>query len=493
VNIFKNKYTFPVLSLLVIIAGAAPRAIEIINRNYLFLFDQGAYYQAVRDIVVNRHLSLIGTEVGGIGGFFQGPGFYYLLTIPFILFKGDPYGGMLLMFILGLLAIALSIVLFHKSLGKTAALLIAFFIALSPGIIHQSRFIWPPFVIAPLTVVFLYFIWQSYRKKPMGIPLAFFIVGLMTHFEIATSITLFISTAITFLLIRPKDIFKPKTIILSAILLTATQATLILFDLRHNFLNIKGILKFVTHGSSGAAYSFQNHLDVYRDSIFSVAHNWNVAAVLSGIVILGLVLIFKDKKTNPQLKKFILFLLINPIILFIVLLPMKSTLWAWWFLELPIMFCFLLGISLVYLFRHPKLKFVAVLIVIGYFALFATQTYGWYKNDLNDYGGVAKIKGKIDAIDYIYKDANSKDFNLLIFTPPVYTYPYDYLLWWYGQKKYGYIPGKEKKGTFYLIIEPDPQKQWSYKGWLETVIKTGKVESTVTLSSGTIIQKRVEE
>lgn len=62
----------------------------------------------------------------------------------------------------------------------------------------------------------------------------------------------------------------------------------------------------------------------------------------------------------------------------------------------------------------------------------------------------------------------------------------------FPMKKYGYVPSKDKTGTFYLLIEPDPHKPWTYKGWLETVIKTGRVLKTVELPTGFIIQKRIE-
>ena len=81
----------------------------------------------------------------------------------------------------------------------------------------------------------------------------------------------------------------------------------------------------------------------------------------------------------------------------------------------------------------------------------------------------------------------------MAFTPPVYTYAYDYLIWWYGNRNYNYIPHKEKKGIFYLLMEPDSSKPWSYKGWLETVIKTGTILETKELPSGFVVQKRYAE
>ena len=52
------------------------------------------------------------------------------------------------------------------------------------------------------------------------------------------------------------------------------------------------------------------------------------------------------------------------------------------------------------------------------------------------YGGTAKIRGKLDAIDYIYKTRKEKSLDFLFFSPPIYTYPYDYVLQWYAAKKW---------------------------------------------------------
>jgi hypothetical protein len=45
--------------------------------------------------------------------------------------------------------------------------------------------------------------------------------------------------------------------------------------------------------------------------------------------------------------------------------------------------------------------------------------------------------------------------------------------------------------VFYLLIEPDGAKPWSYKGWEETVVKTGTVVWQKTLPSGFIVEKRM--
>ncbi|MBI4130408.1 hypothetical protein HY468_03770, partial [Candidatus Roizmanbacteria bacterium] len=131
--------------------------------------------------------------------------------------------------------------------------------------------------------------------------------------------------------------------------------------------------------------------------------------------------------------------------------------------------------------------FFFILLTAGGF----NRIYLNYAHDYYDYGGGAKISGKVDAIDFVYEDAKNVPFNVLVFMPPIYTYPYEYLFAWHGKNRYGYVPGNEKEGTFYLIMEPDPQKPWSYKGWQETVIKSGEVVWMKTLPSGTIVEKRI--
>lgn len=490
---FVKAHSFLILLFLITIFGSLPRAIELLSGNYLFGFDQGLFYEAVYKIVVLHQPTLIGAEVGGIGGFFQGPGWYYLLSFFFIAFNGDPYGAMVLMFLLGVLSIVLAGLLFYKQNGIVFALIFSFLIAFSPGIISQSRFFWPPFVITPLTILFIFAIQSTYSHKKYYLPLAFFLLGIMTHFEIATGGSLLLSTIITLFFVRPKNVISARIIGITFIAFFVTQLPIVLFDLRHNFIGTKGLLKFLTIGSSThTTYSFSNHIDMYKDVLLIVTGNWQLALLCLALIVYSTLRILR-KKTKTQEKKIILFIILCPTVLFMLFIPLKATLWSWWFLELPVFLCFLLSSSFIYAFRQKKIKIFAFLILLLLFISSSYQTYSWYKNDFLDYGGTAKIRGKIDAIDYIFKDAKRKNFGLLVFSPPVYTYPYDYLIKWYAAKKYNFYPKQKITNEFYLLIEPDPEKPWSYKGWIDTVIKKGKVVKTITLPSGFIIQKRITE
>lgn len=486
------------LFLFILLAGSAARGVEVLGGNYIFGFDQGESFLAVKKIVIDHKISLIGTQVGGKGGFFQGPGWYYLLSIPFFLFQGDPYGAMILMYILGVLTVVLSFFLTRKMFDSKTAIFVSLLITVSPAVIAQSRFIWAPFPISILSVIYLFCFYKVFQKKHIFLPILMFIVGLMYHFETATGITLSAATVIIFPFLILKKISSIKFIFYSICGFFVTFLPLIIFDLRHNFLNITGILDMFFLSKSGSdgnlgLYVF-NHINIFRSNFLSTFYFGNNVfwpIILS--LLAGSLFYLKKSRESVEKKLFVLYLLISPLLLFLVLLLYRSDMWMWWILELNIFYCFLSGILTGYFWQKNFLKIPITVVFIFLIFIFGYQTIDTYRKDLYDYGGTQKVKGKIDALDYIYKDSKGNKFGLLIFTPPVYTYAYDYLIWWYGKNKFKYIPYQDRRGIYYLLIETDPEKPWSYKGWLETVIKSGKIIDTKTLPSGFIVQKRFQE
>lgn len=493
------RKTFIILSIAILLLSAIPRSVEILGGNYLFGFDQGLFYQDVKKIVVDHKLTLIGSFSGGQGGLFQGPGWYYLLSIPFFLWNGDPYGGMVLMLLIGLLTVALSIYFISKMFGEKTALITGLLVAISPALVSQSRFIWPPFPVSLLTVIYLYFIFRVFQRNEIYLPMATLVIGLMSHFELATSGTFFIQ----FLLFSPILLFRKfvslKFLVLSFLSFSLTFLPLIIFNFRHENIMLRGILNIIKGGSSEHQVTlkyveqiFLNHFEVFKFNFLSFfPQGQHVWFIVLGILLFGGILYIRDKKIKQHQKLFMVYLLSSPLTLFVVFMLYLWPIWQWWILQLLVFYIFAFGAISAFLWQKKLIRPLILVLFLFFLGSFFRDSINFYKNDLNDYGGTAKIRGKIDAIDYLYKDARNEKFGLLVFTPPVYTFAYDYLLWWHGGKKYNYIPYNEKKGNFYLLIEPDPHKEWSYKGWLETVIKTGTIMKTVELPSGFIVQKRV--
>jgi hypothetical protein len=286
------------------------------------------------------------------------------------------------------------------------------------------------------------------QKKEKYLPLAIFTVGLMAHFEIATAATLLASLVLLVPILFIYRLTSLRTIIVSIAAFILAQFPLIVFDLRNNFLNTRGIINLILKPAvveSSLIDRFDSRIDVFGNNFIATFPVGEfLLPVLLLVILVGVLLFIRDDKNSFAEKSFVIYLVITPALLFLFFLKYSSLMWGWWILELNIYYCFLLGIVLVYLWRKTSLRLFIGGVLLIFIISYIYQTFNFYMNDFDDFGGTHKIKGKLQVIDYIYNDAEGKPFSLFIFTPPVYTYAYDYLIWWYGKNKYGYMPSKEK-------------------------------------------------
>lgn len=494
-----KKIVVVLLGTLLIFLSFAPRSVEVLNKNFIFLLDQGRDYMEVRNIVVNHKPTLIGSEVGGgmagIQGVFHGPFYFYLLSVAFFLFNGDPYGGVILMFIFGILTIGMAFLFAKKVFHSTiVGLIMALFVAVSPPLIAQSRFIWNPHPSSFFILVAFYFIYLLNEKKKKYFFLSAFFTGFIYNFDTAIAVPL--SIALTLYAVYLLKVSKVKFYLSLVGGFVLAYSPFLFFEFRHRFQGVMGIVNYLFFQKDKESSFIYNHSNAFILNFYDTFPKQSFfPEVLIFILFISILLFFLIKERNNRLKYFSIFLILLTGVTFFVLSFLRNHVFPYYLIHLNFVYIFLFCYIL---FASIKSKTKDIQIVFfGLFALFLItaifHAQYTFQKDLKDYGGMAKVKGKLDAIDYIYRDVRGKRFGLLIFSPPVYTYPYDYLIWWHGRRKYGYVPHQEKRGLFYLLIEQDHSQPWTYKGWLETVIKTGKVLETKTLPSGFIIQKRINE
>jgi hypothetical protein len=94
------------------------------------------------------------------------------------------------------------------------------------------------------------------------------------------------------------------------------------------------------------------------------------------------------------------------------------------------------------------------------------------------------------VVDYIYKEAAGRPFNYIAYSPAVYAYPYDYLLFWQGGRKFHYTPSKQHEKLFVVIIEPDFSRPSLLKDWLKMREKDGKIIKDEIVKGGIRVQIR---
>lgn len=486
----------------VLLIGIALRIIELISGNFIFSYDQGRDYVAVKHIVEDHKFTLIGSEAGagnaGINGLFHGPGYYYILSVFYVLFAGNPYGGQVLMFFGGLASLVLAVILAKMLFDGYYRELFVFLIAVSPNIASQSRFIWNHHLTTPLILAVFIFFLMATRGKFIGYLFALFTAGIIYNFELAIAVPLLLG-----LLIWGVSAYRKNPIrIITALIVSVIPFTpLLLFEIRHNLMAFSGIVRYFSGTREFTGYNIMlitSHLSDYANNInatFAAAEFFppklTLLITLSIICWTGYRLY---KAPNDSGHDFIKGLFIMLAVTYLFFFMLRNSVWDYYLIHLHIIYIILVTFSLRQILSGPRGKVflpVAGLLLVVMGIGVAGRLYLDYAYDLSDYGGIEKIRGKQALIDFVYADAQKTPFNIAVFTPAVYTYAYDYLFFWYGQKKYGYEPGHEIQGLTYLVIQPDPAKPWSYRGWLETVIPHGDIINTVYLPEGFIVQKRM--
>lgn len=496
------KYLSSLLFISIFVLAFFLRAKEVLSNNYLFIIDMGRDMMAVRDIVVNHHLTLIGPYTS-LGGVFQGPLYYYLLSIPTFLFKGDPLGPLILMLLISLATAFIAFIFLKRHFGSKTAFIGFFLFSVCPEAVAAATYTWNPHPMWLLMVLFVFLLFELCLKNKKANLFLWLTIGLMFHFEAALGFFILITTLAYCLLFLKKELFS-KYFLIGLLLLFITFIPQILFEFRHQFLMTKSILNMFSGRGTGllAGSEAFNFVSLMQNHLMELINNYKSSFPIekpftflpAAIFLTSLLVVFLKKKgAKPNNEKTFYGLYIKFIILFILitsfyLFPIRY----WFFTGFQSLHLFFIAIVLSSLFRYKYGKLAVLILIIPMFYYLVLRINVLYFGP-TDNGGTAKIKGKTEALDFIYEDAQGKEFGLFIFTPPVSSDPYDYIINWRESKKYNYVPARDKSGTFYLLIEPDPNQPWTYKGWLETIIKTGKIEKTVKLPSGFIIQKRISD
>lgn len=502
------KLFIPILFFL-FLWGIALRVPELISGNYLFGHDHGRDYLAAYDIVVNHKLTLIGAEAGsgvaGINGIFHGPGYFYLIALAYTLFQGNPIGGQLFMVLFGILSLILACSIGYKIFGKAGSALLLFFVAISPLIVSQSRFIWSSHPITPFVLLALYFVYKIPQNSRIYAPLAVFMSGFTYNSQLGVAVPLTVSVLLSIPFVYKIRDARVYIYCIGALLLSFLP--MVLFEARHGFMAVRSAWEYTLRGASAGGSMFDTKrllshgVDYWNNfaNTFTFEFGWisNQAQKIVLFFFIPIVFIGLLRIRESIHRKFIVFLILMILTTWIGYLVLNNAVWDYYLTHTRIAYILLFTYAITPILQKKKnvlfpslgLIFSAVFLLV-LFVGSAFRMYVTYTSDLQDTGKFEKIQGKRFVLDTIYKDANGQPFSVFVFIPSVYTWPYDYLFKTYGKQTYGYEPDREKRGLGYLIIEPDNDKPWRQKGWLETVVQGGETVRIKTLLNGLILEKR---
>jgi len=243
--IYRNKLEF-ILLVIVLLTGAVMRLYKI-NQYMTFLGDEGRDAIIVRNFITKADLMLIGPGTS-IGNMYLGPLYYYMMAPALLLANFSPVGPAIQIALLGIITIFLIWYIgrewFPVSKVNYPALIAALLYAISPVIIIYSRSSWNPNIMPFFALVSIYSIWRVWNRQEykwlivLGISYAFVLQSHYLGLLLAPTLGIF------WLVSLNKKIIK-STLIGAAVFLFL-MSPLVIFDVRHNWLNFKAMRTFFT-------------------------------------------------------------------------------------------------------------------------------------------------------------------------------------------------------------------------------------------------------
>lgn len=483
--------------LMILLIGVLYRLVLTSNGNFLFNMDNARDMVDIREMVILKKPRLI-AHTSSIAGVFYGPAWYYLSSIPFLITGGNPYGSIVLLIFLWAIGGFFLLKLISR-FGKFW-ILIAGFLWIASNIVGFATFYaFNPNPMILLTPLFIYLIEKYLNTNSLLYSsLVWFLGGLFFNFQM--NFSMFIPFIIlTIVLLSNPSLLKSKNFWIGSLFFIITLLPQIIFDIKHQFIMTKSLIRFLTTPSEESLfktpmeripYVSKQFYDILSSTFMNSKLLTNILIVLTLVVSLRI-----SKKTKKDLLILIpLFFILIPMIFFI-LIPV--TIASWHISAVSTTAILLSLVILKGIFDINPLGKIFSIILAFYMIFLSFLNIVDSSKAKPSSQDPSLYRNEIVVIDYVYKYANGQNFKVYTYLPSVYDYPYQYLFWWYGKKKYGYIPGEyvyspnkppyipsqEKfqgrkdnlSKLMFLIKEPD--RNYTRAGWegefvsLETVEK----------------------
>lgn len=378
------------------------RTYQIVQR-YGYAHDAELFSWIVKDIVVNHHPRLIG-QLTSAPGIFIGPFFYYLLVPFFLLFKMDSIAAVVPVTIIGILTTLSYYLVFSKLFNRTAGFFASFLEAILLTWVGFDRRIVPSTPTNIWVVWYFFTLIQIARGKFFVLPVLGVLIGLIWHIHVALLPTLF---AIPFAFLVAKKMPKIKDIFWFTIALLITNLPLIIFEIKHNFIQTKGLMEnfTVSHGGGVGWPKLINITEVVTTNInnlfISPYSLPDPLKPLFVIAILSLGLLLLKKKILTKKETIPLFALLVGVIGFFTL--SSSLISEYYLYSIEIIFVCLVSLICALLIKHK----VGKILVFSILGILLVKNLYHFVNDYIYKKDYAERKG---VVEFITTDAKMRGF-----------------------------------------------------------------------------------
>jgi hypothetical protein len=283
---------------------------------FSFNFDEEYQSHLAFEQIKNFHLIWIGVSASNIG-FYLGPGFTYLNAFLFKLTNGDPISLAYFAPLMGVLTGFSLYFVVKEIFNKKAAFLSMIFYLGSSLVNFYDRRFWNPLLIPFITIWLFYFLYKAQKDSRYFIGVSFLLAAsLHVHLSL-----LVFWPIVLFYVIKNIKMISLKTWVLSIGIYLIIISPLIVFDLVHNFDNLRMPLRYIQNKNIAhlvvSIATVNNHLTVWLNSLSNylyITTAGNRLIALFSLIALGYLSYgaIKDRK-----KRFLLIMILSSVIFFI--------------------------------------------------------------------------------------------------------------------------------------------------------------------------------
>lgn len=476
----------------VILLGGLFLRVRNIQNSLGFFYDQGRDALVIWDFWHKGKFFLVGPTTG-IAGIFRGPFYYYLIAPFYLLGGGNPVWPSVFLSLTTILAVALMFYLVQKMQDLTSGIFAAAIASFSFYMVTASRWLSNPTPMLLLSMLLVWLMVLVTEGKRWAWPLISFVAGVsLFHFGSSGEFFYFPALAIFFLWQR-KNWPSRNQFVLSILMFLVTVSPLVLFDIRHDGILRTNIAQFFVGDKSFKGvtkYIFETRTNFYYDVFTNKIFHWRrrMEIIMLLIVGVGFLVNMKSYWENSKIK-ILLLLLFSPIIGLYFFQGNYGNIYDYYMTGYYMIFIALFGITLG---RIWKGNLTGKIFVLFFFWSFLNMNLDvtWSRiNDMMDGENSVGFRNEKQALDWVYRDARGREFNVDVYVPPVIPYAYDYLFKWQGKSVYGYLPSEERLDLLYTIYEVDPPHPDRIEAWFLRQDGIGKVEEEVRFG-GIGVQRR---
>lgn len=439
-----------------------------------------------------KKIILIGPRASGLQGLFHGPLWLYINYPAYLIGNGNPLFVGYFWILLTLLFLVTSYYVAKKLFTSETASY--YTVLLSSAMVFFIHGLFNPFGVMFILPLFFYTIYKYSETLKLPYLLAHvLILGTMIQFQMAIGIPFTLLSVLFTLVLLYRN--KKLQHIFSYLLLIFPLSTFIVFDIRHNFSQLRSVLNSFTSDSTIAYTSFADRINNRWDNMIGNLYlvQGSYETVINGFISIILIFFLYGKFKQLQLKKvdrnskIILLLLYFYIGFYVVSIFFNGILLTHYtFPLIPIIF---LLFSSMYIYQK-KLFIILFLSVITYNLYSGID----YINSLTNQIGKSQNSWQFQKqVAQKVFSAPEDNFGYAIYTPDYYGYSPKYA--------YSYVkkitPAKntafnQKEPITYLVVEPPPLNRPDIdpQFWIKEKLKiTSKPSEVYTFENGFRIEK----